>query len=94
VVCRLDTIDARIRSRGKSDIAILSASCVADTTQVTPSLSIAIGAQRLADLGYIYGFFTSAVVYVALSQIFAAPQTHVKAVERWEEAHGAEDGDV
>ena len=68
MVCRLDTIDARIRSRGKSDICAPSANCVADTTQVTPSLSIAIGAQRLADLGYIYGFFTSAVVYVALSQ--------------------------
>lgn len=50
----------------------------ADASKVTPSLDIAAGARHLASLGYLYGFFVSAVVYILLSRVFVARQTMVK----------------
>lgn len=50
----------------------------ADTSQVNPSLNIAIGARHLASLGYMYGFFISAGVYIILSRVFVARHTVVK----------------
>jgi cytosine/uracil/thiamine/allantoin permease len=38
-----------------------------------------MGARHLASLGYFYGFFVSAGVYILLSRIFVARQTIVKA---------------
>jgi NCS1 family nucleobase:cation symporter-1 len=51
------------------------------TAKVTPSLKIATGARHLAGLGYLYGFFVSAGVYILLSRVFVARQTIVK-IER------------
>jgi NCS1 family nucleobase:cation symporter-1 len=55
--------------------------------QVNPSLNIAMGARHLASLGYFYGFFVSAGVYILLSRIFVARQTIVKAEREsvWEQ---------
>jgi cytosine/uracil/thiamine/allantoin permease len=49
-----------------------------DSSKVTPSLQIAVGARHLASLGYMYGFFISAGVYILLSRVFVARQTVVK----------------
>lgn len=51
----------------------------ADSLQVTPSLDISTGARHLASLGYIYGFFISATIYILLSRVFIARQTIFKA---------------
>jgi hypothetical protein len=61
-------------------IGVLELSWILDanTLQVNSSLDITIGARHLASLGYMYGLFMSAGVYILLSRIFAARQTIVK----------------
>ena len=50
----------------------------AKTYQVNPFLDISIGARHLSSLGYMYGLFMSAGVYILLSRAFVARQMIVK----------------
>jgi hypothetical protein len=80
VVCCVDSAHAGIRERSRFLFGAQGLSWILDanTLQVNSSLNISIGARHLASLGYMYGLFMSAGVYILLSRAFAARQTIVK----------------
>ena len=46
--------------------------------QMNSSNAVSIGARNLYKLGYLYGFFSAAVLYVILSKVFVPRQAMVK----------------